>query len=105
VSGRGADAGQALPGAGITLASGTLMFDSAIPLAYSEPTVMWRMRRVDGLMSHAVIGPHSDGPMVVWFLNDRPIGCRAFDDWTAALRWSDQMQLQNWAVGWRLISE
>jgi hypothetical protein len=52
-----------------------------------------------------VIGPHSDGPMVVWFLNDRPIGCRAFDDWTAALRWSDQMQLQNWAVGWRLISE
>src|SRR5688572_6548294 len=70
VSGHGADAEPALPGAGITLASGTLMFDRAMPLVYSEPTVMWRMRRGDGLMSHAVIGPHSDGPMVVWFIND-----------------------------------
>lgn len=76
-----------------------------MPLVYSEPTVMWRMQRADGLTSHAVIGPHADRPMVVWFINNRPIGCRDFDDWTAALRWSEQMQLQNWAAGWRLVSD
>ena len=71
---------------------------------YDEPTVMWRMRRAD-LLSHAVIGSRSDGAVVVWFLNGRPLGYRDFDDWTSALRWSDQMQAQNWAVGWRLASE
>jgi hypothetical protein len=72
---------------------------------YDEPTVMWRMRRADGLTSHAVIRPLSDGAVFVWFINDRPLGYRAFDDWISALRWSDQMQAQNWAVGWRLTSE
>jgi hypothetical protein len=41
----------------------------------------------------------------VWFLNDRPLGYRDFGDWTSALRWSEQMQAQNWAVGWRLEPE
>jgi hypothetical protein len=63
------------------------------------------MRRADGLLSHAAIGPHSDGAVVVWFINGRPLGYREFADWTGALRWSDQMQAQNWAVGWRLVSE
>jgi hypothetical protein len=76
-----------------------------LDLLYEEPTVMWRMQRADGRLSHAVIGPHPDGAVVVWFINDRPLGYRAFDDWTSALRWSDQMQAQNWAAGWRLASE
>ncbi len=74
-------------------------------LVFDEPTVMWRMQRADGLLSHAVIGPRSDGAVVVWFINDRPLGYRDFGDWTSALRWSDQMQAQNWAVGWRLAAE
>ena len=74
-------------------------------VVYDEPTVMWRMRRADGLLSHVVIGPRSDGAVVVWFINDRPMGYRAFADWTSALRWTDQMQAQNWAVGWRVASE
>lgn len=72
------------------------------PLVYDQPTVMWRMRRADGLSSHAVIGPRPEGAVVVWFINGRPLGFRDFDDWASALRWSDQMQAQNWAVGWRL---
>jgi hypothetical protein len=76
-----------------------------LELLYEEPTVMWRMQRADGRLSHAVIGPHPAGAVVVWFLNDRPLGYRAFDDWTSALRWSDQMQAQNWAAGWRLAAE
>jgi hypothetical protein len=76
-----------------------------MPSVYDEPTVMWRMRRADGLLSHAVIDPRPDGAVVVWFINDRPLGYRAFGDWISALRWTDQMQAQNWAVGWRLASE
>jgi hypothetical protein len=41
----------------------------------------------------------------MWFINGRPVGYRDFGDWTSALRWSDQMQAQNWAVGWRLAPE
>jgi hypothetical protein len=63
------------------------------------------MRRADGLSSHAVIGTHSDGAIVIWFMNDRPLGYREFGDWTSALRWSEQMKAQNWAVGWRDASE
>jgi hypothetical protein len=75
-----------------------------MPLAYDEPTVMWRMRRGD-VLSHAVMGPKANGVAVVWFVNNRPLGYREFGDWTVALRWSDQMQAQNWAVGWRLVPE
>ena len=74
-------------------------------LFYDAPTVMWRMRRADGLSSHAVIGPRADGAVVMWFLDGRPLGYRVFKDWPSALRWSDQLQAQNWTVGWRLVSE
>ena len=77
-----------------------------MPLVYDEPTVMWRMRRTDGLVSHAVIEPRPDGAFVfTWFINGRALGSRDFGDFTSALRWSDQMQTQNWAVGWRLCPE
>ena len=81
------------------------MPETPVQLVYNEPTVMWRMRRADGRSSHAVLGPRSDGAIVVWFINGRPLGYRAFGDWTSALRWSDQMQAQNWAVGWRLAPD
>ena len=72
---------------------------------YDEPTVMWRMQRADGQSSHAVIDLRWDGAVVVWFINDRQLGHRVFGDWTSAIRWSDQLRAQNWAVGWRLASE
>jgi len=76
-----------------------------MPLVYDEPTVMWRMRRADGLSSHAMIGPRPDGAVVVWFVNGRPVGYRDFGDLSSALCWSDQLQAQNWAAGWRLATE
>jgi hypothetical protein len=91
--------------AGITLASSRDVPETPMRVVYDEPTVMWRMRRADGLSSHAVIGPRPDGAIVVWFINGRPLGYRDFGDWTSALRWSDQLQAQNWAVGWRDESE
>lgn len=72
---------------------------------YSEPTVLWRMHRTDGLSSHAVISLRAHGATVVWFINDRPVGSREFDDVARALGWGDQMQAQNWTVGWRTVPE
>jgi hypothetical protein len=58
-----------------------------------------------GLRAHAMIGPRSDGALVLWFINGRLVGYRDFDDWTSALGWSDRLQAQNWAAGWRLVLE
>ncbi len=65
-----------------------------------DPVVLWRMKR-PGMRSHTVISPRSDGALVVWFVNGRPLGYRDFKDWTSAIRWSDQLRKQNWSVGWR----
>jgi hypothetical protein len=75
-----------------------------LPSTYDEPTVMWRMRRSDGLSAHAVIGLLGRGAWVIWFMNGKPVGVRDFDDLTTALQWSERMQFQNWTVGWRDIS-
>jgi hypothetical protein len=66
---------------------------------------MWRMKRADGQSSHALIDPRPERVALVWFVNGRPLGFREFDDLESALRWSDQMQAQNWAAGWRLASD
>ena len=65
---------------------------------------MWRMRR-DSLRSHAVIRLNLDRPMVIWFLNDKAVGCRSFSDLTGALRWTEQLKAQNWTAGWRLTPD
>ena len=87
---------------GITLASRRAVPETPNRLTYQDPVVLWRMQRADGSLSHAMIRPRPDGALVVWFMNGRLLGYRDFSDWTSALRWSDQLQAQNWAVGWRL---
>lgn len=85
---------------GITLAATP---DVAPPVStYDEPTVMWRMRR-GHLRAHAVIGLRGGEALVTWFLNDRPLYVRDFEDLEAALQWSDRLRDQNWASGWRLV--
>lgn len=66
---------------------------------------MWRMERTGGLASHFVIAPGRAGVLAAWFLNGRQQGMRAFTDVGRAIRFSEQMQHQNWAVGWRLVSD
>ena len=72
---------------------------------YDQPTVLWRMKRADGLISHAVVDVRASRAIVTWFVNHRPLGSRDFGDWASALNWCDQLQVQNWSVGWRLVSE
>jgi hypothetical protein len=90
---------------GILLAPRSRVLDASTHSLYHEPTVMWRMQREDQ-SSHAVITPHPDGTFLfMWFINGRPLGYRHCHDWTGAIRWSEQMLSQNWAVGWRLEPE
>ena len=79
--------------------------ESLARAGYDEPTVMWRMKRADGQSSHALIDPRPERAALIWFVNDRPLGFREFDDLDSALRCSNQMQAQNWAAGWRLASD
>ncbi len=82
------------------------MAEPTHPLVFDEPTVMWRMQRADGCLSHAVLDARAGSSVVlVWFLNDRPLGYRDFGDCTSALRWSEQMRAQYWSTGWRLARE
>src|SRR5687767_11671084 len=53
-------------------------FEISMRLVPADPTVMWRMRRPDGLLSHAVIAPRPGGAVVEWFVNGRPLGSRDF---------------------------
>jgi hypothetical protein len=90
---------------GIGLAPGLTVAEAAPEWGYDEPTVMWRMRRADGGSSHAVIDPRQGTATVIWFVNNRPLGIREFDDLTSAMRWSEQLRLQNWTAGWRLARD
>jgi hypothetical protein len=90
--------------AGISFALLSRLAGTPMRLVYDEPTVMWRMRRADALC-HVVITPLPWGAAVEWFLNDRPLGHRDFSELGDALRWTEQLQAQNWSSGWRLLSE
>jgi hypothetical protein len=82
------------------------MAESSVPPVHREGTVMWRMQRGEAWVSHAVIAQRDSGTFVLmWFVNDRPLGYREFTDWTTAIDASQRMQRQNWAVGWRLVPE
>jgi len=63
------------------------------------------MRRPRGLSAHAVLGVNGSSAWVMWFVNDRPVGVRDFDNWDGAVRWSEQLKVQNWSIGWRLTSD
>jgi hypothetical protein len=52
-----------------------------------------------------VIGVRSGEALVTWFLNDRPLYVRDFEDLENALQWSDRLRDQNWAAGWRLVTD
>ncbi len=90
---------------GIVLAPGWGVVDQMARAVAEEPVVMWRMRRADGLFSHLLVGCQESGAWAAWFLNDRPLGLRDFGDVGSAIRFSEQMQAQNWSVGWRLVDD
>src|SRR6187397_2264569 len=41
---------------------------------YDQPTVLWRMKRANGLVSHAVVDIRASRAIVTWFVNQRPLG-------------------------------
>jgi hypothetical protein len=78
---------------------------SHAPDPIGGPVVMWRMQRAGGLSSHLAIVPKRHGTVAAWFLNGHAQGARHFDDVRLAIQFSERMQFQNWAVGWRLVPD
>ena len=81
------------------------MGQSPAPSPSDNLTIMWRMKRAGGLRAHAMIGLEGRGAWLTWCVNDRPLGTRAFDDWTGAIQGSERLKRQYWAVGWRPASD
>jgi hypothetical protein len=90
---------------GIVFANARGMSRASLSSTYDEPTVMWRMRKGRHLTAHAVIGLQGTGAWVMWFVNDRPLGIRDFENCESAIQWSNRLQAQNWSVGWRPLTD
>jgi hypothetical protein len=90
---------------GIFFANARGMSRASLASTYDEPTVMWRMRRGRHHTAHAVIGLQGTGAWVMWFVNDRPLGIRDFENCESAIQWSNRLKAQNWSVGWRLLTD
>lgn len=81
------------------------MSNREVPASYNEPTVLWRMHREDGRRAWAAIDPRHGATRVIWFIDERPLGARYFEDWTGALAWCERLRAQYWSAGWRLTDD
>ena len=81
------------------------MSNREVPATYNEPTVIWRMHRDDGRRAWAAIDPRHGATRVIWFIDERPLGARYFEDWTGALAWCERLRAQYWSAGWRLTDD
>ncbi|MCM3881867.1 MAG: hypothetical protein ND807_17305 [Vicinamibacterales bacterium] len=67
---------------------------------YSEPTVMWRLRHIDGRTAHALILPSRAKASAVWFISGVPVKARDFKNWRTALEWLDDERVTLETSGW-----
>ena len=55
---------------------------------YTDPTVIWRLRR-EGEAARAVIVPHTLQTTLVWWIDDHIDGAEDFLEWSGALERAD----------------
>jgi hypothetical protein len=67
---------------------------------YNEPTVMWRLRHVDGRLAHALIVPNRTKASAIWFISDVPQKARDFRNWRGAIEWLDDERTTLETSGW-----
>ena len=58
-----------------------------------------------GRRAWAAIDPRHGATRVIWFIDERPLGARYFEDWTGALSWCERLRAQYWSAGWRLTDD
>ena len=75
------------------------------PKSYSEPAVLWRLRRPDGSRARATIIPGVPASTLVFFVNDRFERGENVSDWEPALRRADEVKRQLVKEGWEEETE
>jgi hypothetical protein len=55
---------------------------------YTEPTVMWRLRR-NNQTAHAMVVPHKMQTTLLWWIDERIDGAEDFVEWDGALARAD----------------
>jgi hypothetical protein len=69
--------------------------------SYSEPAVLWRMRREGGEVARATLIPGSPASTLVIFVDDRFERGENFEDWAAALARAEAIREDLAQQGWR----
>ena len=76
------------------------MSDAPTKSTYNEPTVMWRLRHLDGRVAHAVIIPNRSKASALWFILGSPQKARDFKNWHDAIQWVDDELTTLLISGW-----
>jgi hypothetical protein len=73
----------------------------ALKSTYNEPTVMWRLRHLDGRTAHSLIVPNRAKASALWFIEGVPQKARDFRTWRRAIEWLDDelttLQISGWS--------
>jgi hypothetical protein len=77
-----------------------LLLDVARAYRYNEPTVIWRLRHLDGRTAHAVIVPNGRKALAVWFMSGAPQKIRDFRTWRVAIDWLEDARSILETSGW-----
>jgi hypothetical protein len=68
---------------------------------YSEPTVLWRLKREDGRKARALVVPRGFDTCAAVFINERPEDVKDFKEREDALRWLEMQRSCLHADGWQ----
>ena len=67
---------------------------------YIEPTVMWRLKNLDGRTAHALIIPSRTKATALWFISGKPQKARDFRNWRSAIEWLNDERATLETSGW-----
>ena len=66
---------------------------------YTDPTVIWRLRREERT-AHAMIVPHTIQTTLVWWIDENIDGAEDFIEWSGVLERADVVRARLLKDGW-----
>ena len=67
---------------------------------YAEPTVLWRLRNMDGRVAHSLVIPAGTKATALWFIGSTPQKARDFRNWRGAIDWLNDERATLETSGW-----
>ena len=88
-------------GSGDSSYGGVTLTDKSV--SYAGPTVLWRLRDLDGHVLRATLIPGSPASTLVYFLDDQFERGENFTEWAPAIEAAQRLKEQMLAEGWKEI--